>query len=45
MDGRALKFLNVLDWGSPDVVDTDQVFTGVSVRAAMNCCSWSIGLR
>ncbi len=25
--------------GSPDSVDTDQGFTGVSVRAAMNCCS------
>ena len=26
-------------WGSPDFVDTDQGVTGVSVRAAMNCCS------
>jgi putative transposase len=26
-------------WGSPDSVDTDQGFTWVSVRAAMNCCS------
>jgi len=26
-------------WGSPDFVDTDQGFTGVSVRAAMNACS------
>ncbi|WP_228008986.1 winged helix-turn-helix domain-containing protein [Cyanobium sp. LEGE 06113] len=26
-------------WGSPDSVDTDQGFTGVSVRAVMNCCS------
>lgn len=25
--------------GSPDFVDTDQVITRVSVRAAMNCCS------
>jgi hypothetical protein len=32
-------------WGSPDFVDTDQGFTGVSIRAAMNCCSYSIGLR
>ena len=27
------------EWGSPDSVDTDQEFTGVSVRAAMNACS------
>ena len=26
-------------WGSPDFVDTDQGFTGVSVRAEMNVCS------
>lgn len=26
-------------WGSPDSVDTDQVVTEGSVRAAMNCCS------
>ena len=26
-------------WASPDSVDTDQGFTGVSVRAAMNACS------
>ncbi len=26
-------------WGSPDSVDTDQGFTGVIVRAAMNACS------
>jgi hypothetical protein len=26
-------------WASPDFVDTDQGFTGVSVRAAMNACS------
>jgi hypothetical protein len=26
-------------WGSPDFVDTDQGFTGVSVGAAMNSCS------
>ena len=26
-------------WGSPDSVDTDQEFTGVSVRAAMHACS------
>ena len=27
------------DWGSPDSVDNDQEFTGVSVRAAMHACS------
>ena len=26
-------------WASPDFVDTDQGFTGVSVRAVMNACS------
>jgi len=26
-------------WGSPGSVDTDQEFTGVSVRAAMHACS------
>jgi len=26
-------------WASPDFVDTDQGFTGVSVRAVMNVCS------
>ena len=26
-------------WASPDFVDTDQEFTGVSVRAVMNVCS------
>ncbi|WP_370593485.1 transposase [Synechococcus sp. BSF8S] len=33
------------NWGSPDSVDTDQGFTGVSVEVAMNLCSQSIGLR
>ena len=31
-------------WGSPDFVDTDQGFTGVSVGATMHRCSKSIGL-
>ena len=41
------KFLDegrVYVWGSPDSVDTDQGFTGVSVEVAMNLCSHSIGL-
>jgi DEAD/DEAH box helicase domain-containing protein len=28
-----------IQWASPDFVDTDQGFTGVSVRAVMNACS------
>ncbi|MFM7677037.1 MAG: transposase [Synechococcus sp.] len=32
-------------WGYPDFVDTDHGFTGVSIEAVMNCCSYSIGLR
>ena len=32
-------------WASPGLVDTDQGSAWVSVRAAMNCCSSSIGLR
>lgn len=27
------------EWGSPDFVDTDQGFTRVSVRVALNCFS------
>jgi hypothetical protein len=34
----------VVMWGSLDFVDTDQGVTCVSVAAAMNRCSWSIGL-
>jgi hypothetical protein len=35
-----LDLIDELDlWASPDFVDTDQGFTGVSVRAAMNACS------
>jgi hypothetical protein len=30
---------SVETWASPDFVDTDQGFTGVSVRAVMNACS------
>ena len=32
-------------WASPGLVDTDQGSAWVSVRAAINCCSSSIGLR
>lgn len=31
--------LGPAEWGSPGFVDTDQGFTGVSVRAGMNACS------
>jgi hypothetical protein len=34
-----LSLASLMSWGSPDFVDTDQGFTGVSVRAAMNACS------
>ena len=38
MVGKA--YTAMLDlWDSPDSVDTDQGFTGVSVRAVMNACS------
>ena len=37
----AHEFIQALPagWGSPDFVDTDQGFTGESVRAVMNACS------
>ena len=34
-----------LQWSYPNSVDRYQGFTVVSVRVAMNCCSYSIGLR
>jgi hypothetical protein len=36
---RLIGAVAVRLWGSPDSVDTDQGFTGVIVRAAMNACS------
>ncbi|WP_185467434.1 MULTISPECIES: leucine zipper domain-containing protein [unclassified Synechococcus] len=41
----ARKWWSRQQWGSPDSVDPDQGFTGVSVEVAMNLCSQSIGLR
>jgi hypothetical protein len=35
---RHIARLLAAPWDSPDSVDTDQGFTGVSVRAVMNAC-------
>jgi hypothetical protein len=41
----AAKVTEGTTWSYPDSVDRYQGFTVVSVRVAMNCCSYSIGLR